>query len=94
MINRSQSVNILLSKHWEQGRTQVELRACAPFGFWKIVFFGNLSSPEIFFIENKIFNIVHNEIIMQRYQNIKFHLIIYYFELYFIIILIYKILLF
>jgi hypothetical protein len=26
----------------------------------------------IIFIEKKIFNIMHNEIIMQRYQNIKF----------------------
>jgi hypothetical protein len=43
--------------------------------FWKIVFFGNLLLPLnclIIFIEKKIFNIMHNEIIMQRYQNIKF----------------------
>jgi hypothetical protein len=55
------------------------------FGFKKIVFFdkafGNLSIPGKFFcpvdclnnfIEKKIFNIVQNKIIMQRYQNIKF----------------------
>jgi hypothetical protein len=27
----------------------------------------------IIFIEKKIFNIVYNEIIMQRFQNMKFH---------------------
>jgi hypothetical protein len=52
-------------------------------GFWKIVFFGNTFgnflplknfSPWIVWLillRKKIFNIVHNEIIMQRYQNIK-----------------------
>jgi hypothetical protein len=46
--------------------------------FLKIVFlgnaFGNLPPLDclIIFIEKKIFNIVHNEIIMQICQNIKF----------------------
>jgi hypothetical protein len=51
-----------------------------PSRFWKIMLFDNLSPPEIFFylldcliiLRKKIFNTVHNEIIMQRYQNIKF----------------------
>jgi hypothetical protein len=69
-----------------QGRIHVRLGGQLPSGFWIIVFldnaFGNLfPSPEIFFAPpklsvyfywEKIFNIVHNKIIMQRCQNIKF----------------------
>jgi hypothetical protein len=54
--------------------------------FWKLVFFSNAFDNLLFlefffclplnclinFIEKKIFNIAHNKIIIQRYQNIKF----------------------
>jgi hypothetical protein len=50
-----------------------------PPGFWKTVIFDNIFGSLlpldclINFIEKKIFNIMYNEIIMQRYQNIKFY---------------------
>jgi hypothetical protein len=41
------------------------------FGFEWVEFFFHPLNCLVIFIEKKIFNIVHNKIIMQRYQNIK-----------------------